>query len=298
MFSAIQLPTSCLRFGLVVVAILALSVAGCDSARFDDHQLSGATQTDQPAGTLSPTPFTRANSGPGAAVMPRPKVDLAADRLAKVITPGRSVFHGAAPLNRQIHLSARVGKPSAPHSNLVSNGAKHKSTNNHGPTGQRARKTAIARSENMRAVDRRRVFQWPVHGKILSRFGPQSNGERNAGINIAVPTDTPIRCAEDGVVIYAGSGFKGFGNLALVRHPSSYVTVYAHAEELKVKRGDQIKRGDIIGLSGQTGNVNTPQLYFEVRKDVTPLDPLRVLEGSTEPDGPKRAVSATRHPIS
>jgi murein DD-endopeptidase MepM/ murein hydrolase activator NlpD len=82
------------------------------------------------------------------------------------------------------------------------------------------------------------------------------------------------------VVIYAGSGLKGFGNLALVRHANNYVTVYAHAKELRVKRGDQVKRDDVIGASGQTGNVNTPQVHFEVRKDSAPVDPLRLLEGS------------------
>ena len=293
MFSAIQAPSSCLRFGPVLVVILALSVAGCESARFDDHQLSGAAQTDEPAGRRSPTPFAKANSDPP---VPPPKVDLAMDRSAKVVTSGRSVSQVAAPRNRQIPLSVRIGNPSAPNSKLVPNGAKltarSKSTRT---TVLQAQKTTIASSGNIRAANRRPAFQWPVHGKILSRFGPQPAGEKNAGINIAVAIDTPIRCAEDGVVIYAGSGLKGFGNLVLVRHSNSYVTIYAHAKELKVNRGDQIKRGEIIGLSGQTGNVNAPQLYFEVRKDATPLDPLVVLEGSTEPDGPKRATSATRH---
>ena len=85
------------------------------------------------------------------------------------------------------------------------------------------------------------------------------------------------------MVIYAGSELKGFGNLVLVRHANSYVTVYAHAKELDVKRGDQIKRGDVIGASGQSGNVSSPRLYFEVRKYSEPVDPLRLLQAALSP---------------
>lgn len=66
----------------------------------------------------------------------------------------------------------------------------------------------------------------------------------------------------------------------------------AHAKELEVKRGDQIKRRDVIGKSGQTGSVSTPQLHFEVRKNSAPLDPLPLLQGRSEPAAPKRAASA------
>jgi murein DD-endopeptidase MepM/ murein hydrolase activator NlpD len=157
---------------------------------------------------------------------------------------------------------------------------------------QRAQESAERRSAGRRATDARPIFDWPVHGKIIARFGPQSNGERNDGITIAVPEDTPIRSADDGVVIYAGSGLKKFGNLVLVRHVNGYVTTYAHARELAVERDDQIKRGDVIGKSGQTGSVSTPQLYFEVRRNSVPLDPLPLLPGSSEPNAPKRAASA------
>ena len=87
-----------------------------------------------------------------------------------------------------------------------------------------------------------------------------------------------MKAAEDGVVAYAGNELKGYGNLVLVRHPNGYVTAYAHAKELLVKRGDQVKRGQVIARSGQTGNVNAPQLHFEIRKGASPLDPMQVLE--------------------
>jgi murein DD-endopeptidase MepM/ murein hydrolase activator NlpD len=123
-------------------------------------------------------------------------------------------------------------------------------------------------------------FRWPVRGRIIAGFGPKPNGQQNDGIDVAVPENTPIKAAEDGVVAYAGSELKGYGNLVLVRHPNGYVTAYAHAKELLVKRGDQIKRGDVIAKSGQSGNVDAPQLHFEVRKGSAPVDPMQFLNGA------------------
>ncbi len=124
-------------------------------------------------------------------------------------------------------------------------------------------------------------MRWPVRGKIISGFGPKSNGLKNEGINIAVPEGTSVRAAEGGVVAYAGNELKGYGNLVLIRHDSGYVTAYAHAKELFVKRGDTVKRGDVIAKAGQTGSVSSPQLHFEVRKGATALDPMKFLSSAT-----------------
>jgi murein DD-endopeptidase MepM/ murein hydrolase activator NlpD len=115
----------------------------------------------------------------------------------------------------------------------------------------------------------------------VARFDAQGDGLHNSGIAIAVAENTPIRSAQDGVVIYAGSGLKSFGNLALVRHADNYVTAYGHAKELAVKRGDQVKRGDIIGRSGQTGQASTPRVHFEIRKDSVAVDPMPLLKRSS-----------------
>ncbi len=120
-------------------------------------------------------------------------------------------------------------------------------------------------------------FRWPANGRIIAGYGLTTNGQQNDGINIALPENTPVKAAEDGVVAYAGNELKGYGNLILVRHANGYVTAYAHAKELLVKRGDQVKRGQVIARSGQTGNVNAPQLHFEIRKGVSPLDPRQFL---------------------
>lgn len=124
------------------------------------------------------------------------------------------------------------------------------------------------------------TFRWPARGKVIASYGAKTNGKSNDGINLAVPEGTPIKAAEDGVVAYSGNELKGYGNLILVRHSNGYVTAYAHASELLVKRGDSIKRGQVIAKSGQSGEVASPQLHFEIRKGSTPVDPLQFLNGA------------------
>jgi murein DD-endopeptidase MepM/ murein hydrolase activator NlpD len=124
------------------------------------------------------------------------------------------------------------------------------------------------------------TFRWPVRGKVITSYGAKTNGKANDGINLAVPEGTPVKAAEDGVVAYSGNELKGYGNLVLIRHSNGYVTAYAHASELMVKRGDTIRRGQVIAKSGQSGEVASPQLHFEIRKGSTPVDPLQFLNGA------------------
>ncbi|HEX5508065.1 MAG TPA: LysM peptidoglycan-binding domain-containing M23 family metallopeptidase [Pseudolabrys sp.] len=123
-------------------------------------------------------------------------------------------------------------------------------------------------------------FRWPVRGRIISAFGAKPNGQQNDGINLAVPEGTPIKAADDGVVAYAGNELKGYGNLVLIRHSNGYVSAYANASELLVKRGDKVRRGQVIAHAGQTGNVTSPQLHFEIRKGSVPVDPAKFLSGA------------------
>jgi murein DD-endopeptidase MepM/ murein hydrolase activator NlpD len=118
-------------------------------------------------------------------------------------------------------------------------------------------------------------FRWPARGRIIQGF--KAGG--NDGINIAVPEGTSVKAAEAGVVAYAGSELKGYGNLVLIRHPNGFVSAYANNGELEVKRGETVKRGQIIAKSGQSGNVSSPQLHFELRKGSTPVDPTSYLAG-------------------
>ena len=123
-------------------------------------------------------------------------------------------------------------------------------------------------------------FRWPVRGRVIAGFGSKPNGTQNDGINLAVPEGTPIKAADDGVVAYAGNELKGYGNLVLIRHSNGFVSAYANASEILVKRGDSIKRGQVIAHAGQTGNVTSPQLHFEIRKGSTPVDPTQYLGGA------------------
>ncbi|WP_159585866.1 M23 family metallopeptidase [Chelativorans xinjiangense] len=117
-------------------------------------------------------------------------------------------------------------------------------------------------------------LRWPVRGRVVSNF----SGGSTDGIDIAVPEGTSVRAAENGVVIYSGDGLKGFGNTVLVRHEDGLVTVYGHASDLKVKRGDNVKRGQEIALSGMSGEADSPKLHFEVRQGTSPVDPMGYLE--------------------
>jgi murein DD-endopeptidase MepM/ murein hydrolase activator NlpD len=120
-------------------------------------------------------------------------------------------------------------------------------------------------------------MRWPVRGRVISGYGA-SGGKDGDGIDIAVPEGTPVKAAENGVVIYAGDGLKEFGNTVLVRHENGLVTVYGHASELKVSRGEKVKRGQEIARSGMSGTTDMPKLHFEVRKNSSPVDPATFLE--------------------
>ena len=124
-------------------------------------------------------------------------------------------------------------------------------------------------------------FAWPVQGRLISSFGAKSKGLYNDGINIAAARGTPVKAAENGVVAYAGNELRGFGNLLLIKHADGWVTAYAHNETLLVKRGQVVRRGQVIARVGSTGGVATPQLHFELRKGKRAVDPRRYLKKSS-----------------
>ncbi len=117
------------------------------------------------------------------------------------------------------------------------------------------------------------AFGWPVKGAVLARYGV-SNGERNDGLNIAAPIGTPVRAAADGEVVYRGSELDDFGNLLLIRHDDGFVTAYAHTEAMIVRKGQKVRRGQVIAKVGQTGSASEPQLHFEIRQNLKAIDPL------------------------
>lgn len=146
-----------------------------------------------------------------------------------------------------------------------------------------ARPTEPIKTQQVAAVEKTAAdaptatFRWPVRGRIISDFGAKPGGGRNEGVNLAVPAGTAVKAANDGTVIYSGNELKGYGNLVLVRHDEGWVSAYAHNSELKVKRGDKVRRGDTVALAGASGSVSQPQVHFELRKGNKPVDPLQYL---------------------
>jgi murein DD-endopeptidase MepM/ murein hydrolase activator NlpD len=121
-------------------------------------------------------------------------------------------------------------------------------------------------------------FRWPARGRVIASFGKRPDGTHHDGINIALPQGADIHAVESGRVAYAGNEIKGYGNLVLIRHDNGWVSAYAHADKLLVKREDVVRRGQVIARAGKTGTVEQPQLHFELRQGSKPVDPLQHLE--------------------
>jgi murein DD-endopeptidase MepM/ murein hydrolase activator NlpD len=124
------------------------------------------------------------------------------------------------------------------------------------------------------------TFDWPVRGRIAQSFGPQGNGRINDGINIVAARGAPVRASADGEVIYVGDEVKNLGNLLLIRHHDGWITAYAHADEVTVRRGDQVQQGQTIALAGPAEN-GGGQVHFELRRGTEPVDPLTKLPALT-----------------
>ena len=117
---------------------------------------------------------------------------------------------------------------------------------------------------------------WPVNGKVVSSYGT-SGGQKNDGIDIAAAKGTPVKAAEGGKVVYAGGEVARMGNLLLIEHSGGYITAYGNNEELLVKKGDTVKKGQTIAKVGNSGGTPEPQLHFEVRRSGKTIDPKTVL---------------------
>jgi murein DD-endopeptidase MepM/ murein hydrolase activator NlpD len=220
---------------------------------------------------ISVAELTRANH-----LEPSAKLSLG----MKLIVPGAKTAAAMTPAAAPVAVAAQpISAPAAPVTKLAA-----------ADTPQKARLAQAAPNAEEPAVESPvkaaeatgalPTFRWPVRGKVITAYGAKANGKANDGINLAVPEGTPVKAADDGVVAYSGNELKGYGNLVLIRHSNGYVTAYAHASELMVKRGDTIKRGQVIAKSGQSGEVQSPQLHFEIRKGSSPVDPLQFLNGA------------------
>ncbi len=206
----------------------------------------------------------------------------AAQRQAAAATPATPPAPAAAPTARREQAQRAVAEAQAtpagrqadpqPTAAIPSQAAVTQAATQ--PSAAAAAETASATAEApARAANAEPQFRWPVRGRVVQGFRSGSND----GIKLSVPQGTPVKAAEDGVVAYAGNELRGYGNLVLVRHANGYVTAYAHNSTIAVRRGEQVRRGQTIAAAGQTGNVSSPQLHFEIRRGATPVDPMTFL---------------------
>ena len=116
---------------------------------------------------------------------------------------------------------------------------------------------------------------WPVRGPITSRFGPRG-GRLHSGLDIGVPTGTPVRASDSGRVVISGWQ-GGYGNFVCLQHTRSLTTCYAHNSSLGARKGQTVRKGGVIAKSGSTGNSTGPHVHFETRVNGRPVDPMRFL---------------------
>ncbi len=123
-----------------------------------------------------------------------------------------------------------------------------------------------------------KYFLMPVKGKIITYFGDKGKGKRDDGINIKAAIGTPIKASQNGVVAYTGEEIKASGKLVLIQHANGWISAYAHCNDIKIYRGQIVKKGDVIATVGDSGKVSTPQLHFELRKNKKAVDPLKYIK--------------------
>lgn len=116
------------------------------------------------------------------------------------------------------------------------------------------------------------ALSWPAKGSVVGTF----NDSTNKGLNIAGNAGDPVYAAGGGKVVYSGAGLRGYGNLVIIKHDSTFLTAYAHNRTLLVKEGDSVTRGQKIAEMGNT-DANRVMLHFEVRRDGKPVDPMKYL---------------------
>jgi murein DD-endopeptidase MepM/ murein hydrolase activator NlpD len=145
------------------------------------------------------------------------------------------------------------------------------------PSPQRAAEPPASSGAGVPAARGSGSFLWPVRGRILAAYGSKGDGTHNDGINISAPRGASVQAVDAGVVAYTGNELRGYGNLILIKHPNGWISAYAHCDQLLVKRGEKVTRGEVIARVGSTGNVSEPQLHFELRRGHQAVDPREFL---------------------
>ncbi|MBN8827332.1 MAG: M23 family metallopeptidase [Sphingobacteriia bacterium] len=130
----------------------------------------------------------------------------------------------------------------------------------------------------VRAEKTNEKFVWPVKGKVINGFGNQPDGTKNDGVIVAAPHGTAIKAIDNGLVVYAGDDIVDFGHMVIIKHSNNMYSTYAHQSKIMVHKGDEVRKGQVIGKVGASGTVSFPQLYFSIRKGKKVLDPIRLIK--------------------
>lgn len=255
--------------GVTVNSLVALNgLASPESIRV------GQTLRLDGTGAASQRSAVVASAGPGAPEKPLGQLRLSSDGTATaVVDAGEPQIRLTPPAETVANTDVAMAAPKPPAMPSIP-------VETRNPTINTVSATAAIDDAADAASSDGKSFRWPVRGRIISGFGTKPNGERNDGINLAVPEGTSVKAVEAGTVIYAGNELEGYGNLVLIRHADGWVSAYAHNKELLVKRGDVIRRGQTVAYAGMSGSVTSPQVHFELRKGPKPVNPLDYLAGA------------------
>ncbi|MFC0336360.1 lipoprotein NlpD [Kushneria avicenniae] len=143
-----------------------------------------------------------------------------------------------------------------------------------GGTAVAGKTTSEDRSDRTYTPTSNIQWQWPTDGNIVGSFGDKTN--LTAGIDIAGQKGQPVKAAGPGIVVYAGNGVRGYGNLIILKHNDHFLSAYAHNDALNVKENDVVRKGETIATMGST-DADSDKLHFEIRQDGQPKDPLQFL---------------------
>ena len=243
------------RYGISLATLARLNNLDSNFTLVVGQVLQITTAPDQPA-----------DVGRTVAALPSQQTQAATQSDGVLATSGAQV---AAPTIVDTTSQAQQDQPSSVETTTIQLARRRLSE----PEEPSANDEVLLLPSNPSAEQAGRRFIWPVRGRLLSGFGPQEGGLVNDGINIAVRTGEDVRAAASGKVIFASDRFNALGNLILVEHRDSWVTAYAHNDQMLVKRGDRVQQGQVIALAGSSGTVDRSQLHFEIRQDGTPVNP-------------------------
>ena len=248
------------RYGISLATLARLNNLDSNFTLAVGQVLQITTAPDQPA-----------DVGRTVAALPSQQTQAATQSDGVLATSGAKV---AAPTIVDTTSQAQQDQPSSVETTTIQLARRRLSE----PEEPSANDEVLLLPSNPSAEQAGRRFIWPVRGRLLSGFGPQEGGLVNDGINIAVRTGEDVRAAASGKVIFASDRFNALGNLILVEHRDSWVTAYAHNDQMLVQRGDRVQQGQVSALAGSSGTVDRSQLHFEIRQDGTPVNPLNFLQ--------------------